>query len=195
MSNECQILITHHSLLNFLKYKIILLSILYVGLAVGLPGLLALVLWQSEEKVPPELKAGWQIRTSRLVIEPQGQFFLPTPSAFAVHRGPVTLLIYPTPDRAYNLQSQLINEGTSASTGTSYRYVLANQQSTAVEIVMTQAIAPGEINTPTVTPRASGSRNFKLEIMEQHFEQVLPGRNDLEQVANRFRMALLSKGP
>ncbi len=172
-----------------LRRKTVLLTTLYIGLVVGLPALLVLVVSQSFPIFGADPASGWQLRSYRLTVQPGGRYLLPFPSAFVVHQGSITLITYPLSELT-GVQSQLLSEGKTYGMMTNRRSSIFNQQSSAVELILTQAIEPGAATQPTPTPQPIFSKGFNVNLLEQHFVTILPSREELEQIAVGYRQRL-----
>jgi hypothetical protein len=160
------------------RRKIVLLSLLYLGLAAGIPLLLVGFISQSYPIFGdnPQGKAGWELRTQRLLIQPDGQFLLPPSSAFVVDKGQITMLIYPRVDQV-SMQSQQFSEGNAFGTWPGRRYSLVNRNRAPVELLLIQALAPGV--SYTYNSSLPGMGGFSLELLNRRYISNQPGSDEL----------------
>lgn len=177
------------------RRKAFLVVGLYLGLAAGLPALLLLLISQNYSILNASSSSNWQVRTYQLVIEPQGRFFLPLPSAFVVHKGQATLIIYPLPDQFVS-QLVYIGEGKTFATATLRRHALINEGKTPVEVVLVEMVTPQPlIPPPTITASANLNQGFNLKLLEQSDVPAVLSQVELEQIAADARQKLLAKTP
>ncbi|HEX2915579.1 MAG TPA: hypothetical protein VH186_32765 [Chloroflexia bacterium] len=166
--------------------KVILWITTYCCIILGIPFLLLFVIGHIQPK--ENALNSWRVQTWRVVLAPNGLYWLPPSSAVVAQTDRVTLLTYPRLEQP-DLKTDVIYEQSSFSTLSGRRYSLRNDQKKYVEVILVTTLLPGMTTIPTPTLDPPLSKGYSATFLDERYLDRLPTDNELRlfaQVQARF---------